>query len=307
MREEMRTRRGVAKLARAQHGIVAAAQLEALGQSRASMSREVTAGRLHRLHRGVYSVGHRAVPERGRCLAAVLTCGEGTLLSHASAAWLWGLSTTWTTVVEVTTRSPRRRQASIRIHSSTRLYEADRAMVEGIPVTAVPRTLLDFAASRSRSTRHAVQRAERLGLLDVAEVDALLRCNRGSRGAERLREALLAYRDPAFTRSGLERRFLRLVMEAGLPRPSTNLFIAGHELDAYWPAERFAVELDTYTYHGGRRAFEEDRLRQENLKLEGVEMVRMTGARIEREPDLVIARLRKLLAQRRRELGIPAR
>jgi very-short-patch-repair endonuclease len=146
-----------------------------------------------------------------------------------------------------------------------------------------------------------------LNLLDIAEMDALLRRNRGSRGAERLKDALSAYRDPAFTKSGLERRFLQLVRDACLPRPTSNLFIAGYELDAYWPAERFAVELDTYEYHGGRRAFEADRMRQESLKLAGIEMIRITGKRIEREPNAVVHRLRELLDRRRHELvDLPA-
>lgn len=91
--------------------------------------------------------------------------------------------------------------------------------------------------------------------------------------------------------------------EAGLPRPSINFFVAGCELDAFWPTERFAVELDTYDYHGGRRSFEDDRLRQESLKLAGIEMVRITGARLDREPNAVMKRLSALLAQRRRELA----
>ena len=92
----------------------------------------------------------------------------------------------------------------------------------------------------------------------------------------------------AFTRSGLERRFLALVRRAGLPRPSMNLFVEGYELDAYWPDERFAVELDTYDYHGTPAAFEADRVRQEDLKLAGIEMVRITGTRMDREPTVVM-------------------
>ncbi len=115
--------------------------------------------------------------------------------------------------------------------------------------------------------------------------------------------ALELHRPSAFTRSGLERRFLALVQRAGLPRPSMNLFVEGFELDAYWPAERFAVELDTYDYHGSPTAFEADRFRQEDLKLAGIEMIRLTGIRMEREPTAVVQRLRRLLAQRQRELA----
>lgn len=101
------------------------------------------------------------------------------------------------------------------------------------------------------------------------------------------------------TRSGVERRFLDLVLAAGLPRPSTNFAVLGFELDAYWPEERFAVELDAFETHGTRAAFERDRLRQEDLKLAGIEMTRVTAARLWSEPDRVIERIGRLLAQPR--------
>jgi hypothetical protein len=171
----------------------------------------------------------------------------------------------------------------------------------------VPRTLLDFAAVDPHFLGGAIEGAARLGLLDLIATDALLRRSRGFRGVARLRDALEIYRDPAFTRSRLERRFLALVKRAGLPRPSMNYFAEGYELDAYWSAERFAVELDTYDYHGGHVAFEKDRLRQEDLKLAGIEMTRVTGVRMDREPEAVVARLRRLLAQRRSHLQRSAR
>lgn len=133
----------------------------------------------------------------------------------------------------------------------------------------------------------------------------LARCSRHS-GAARLRRVLDAYREPSFTRSELERRFLRHVRRSGLPVPSANVFIAGYEIDMYWENERFGVELDTYAFHGGRLAFERDRLRQEELKLNGIETIRVTGRRFDREPDAVIKRLALLLRRRRRELGGPA-
>lgn len=169
--------------------------------------------------------------------------------------------------------------------------------------TAVPRTLLDFAATDPHFLGPALDSASRLGLLDILAIDALLSRSQGFRGVARLREALIPHRTTAFTRSSLERRFLELIRSAGLPRPSMNLFVEGYELDAYWPAERFAVELDTYDYHGNPSAFENDRLRQESLKLAGIEMTRVTGIRMDREGGAVASRLRRLLAQRRRELS----
>jgi very-short-patch-repair endonuclease len=290
----------VAELAKRQHGLISAWQLFELGYSKARISREAGAGRLHRVHWGVYAVGHAALSREARCLAAVLSCGAGALLSHRSAAWLWGMTDRWPIAVEVTATVPRHVRDSIRAHSARTLVPDDKVSSHGIPVTAPSRTLLDFAAVDPYYVPMALDRAARHGLLDLIAIDATLTRSRGLRGVARLREALGAHRDPAFTRSGLERRFLRLVREAGIRRPSTNIFVEGYELDAYWEHERFAVELDTYDYHGGQVAFEEDRLRQETLKLAGIEMTRITGARIKREPRVVMERLQELLVQRRR-------
>jgi hypothetical protein len=189
------------------------------------------------------------------------------------------------------------------VHSAEALTVDDRDSVEGIPVTALPRTLLDFAAVDPYYLGTALDNAHRLGLVDLIAIDELIKRSRGFRGVARLREALEIHRPTAFTRSSLERRFLDLVRRSGLPQPSMNFFAEGYELDAYWPAERFAVELDTYDYHGSPRAFEADRVRQENLKLAGIEIVRITGNRLDREPAAVIRRLQRLLAQRRRDLS----
>ena len=208
--------------------------------------------------------------------------------------------------VEVTAASPRETRPDIRVHSAAALAAQDQALHQDIPATAVPRTLLDFAAVDHYYLDQALDNAHRLGLLDLIEIDELVSRSKGFRGVARLRTALAIHRPTAFTRSGLERRFLDLVQRAGLPRPSMNLFVEGHELDAYWPAERFAVELDTYDYHGSPAAFEADRIRRESLKLAGIEMTQITGNRMDREPRAVAERLRLLLSQRRRELGSAA-
>ncbi len=111
------------------------------------------------------------------------------------------------------------------------------------------------------------------------------------------------YEPPRFTRSELEREFLRLLEAAGQPRPVTAFNVAGYELDVYWPELRFAVELDVYATHGAHEPFEEDRRRDEDLKLAGVELTRVTGYRLEREPRQVMDRVARLLGQRRGQLG----
>lgn len=295
----------LAELAAQQHGVVSLAQLTSeLGYSRSAVTRAAAAARLHRLHRGVYAVGHTSLSLHGRCLAAVLSYGPSALLSHYSAAWLWGIAR-WSPVpISVTVPSPRARRPPIRLHHSRTLALADCDEIDRIPVTSVPRTALDLAAVlKARRLMRLLERVEELRLFDLPLFEDLLARNHGHPGAGRLRRAVVSYRPPPFTRSGLERRFLELVMAAGLPQPTTGFVEAGYELDVYWPDRRFAVELDVYETHGSRQAFENDRQRHEDLKLAGIEMTRITGLRLDREPQQVIRRITRLLEQRRRQLG----
>jgi Transcriptional regulator, AbiEi antitoxin len=296
---------GLAELANRQHGVVSIRQLLGpLGYSASAVTRAMSAGCLHRLHRGVYAVGHTNLSPHGHYLAAVLACAPHALLSHVSAAWLWGLLRQRPGVIHITASTRRRAKPPLTVHHA-RLVDEDRSLLDGIPVTALPRTLLDLAAMLpANRLRRAIERSEELRLFDLGPVDSLLARAGGHPGAGRLRRALALYRPPPFTRSGLERRFLELVEKAGLSTPSTGFNELGYELDVYWQAERFAVELDVYETHGTREAFESDRLRQENLKLSGIEMIRVTGPRLDCEPTEVIERVGVLLERRRQELRL---
>lgn len=287
-----------------QHGVVSARQLGALGYSGDQISYAASAGRLMRLHRGVYAVGHLRLSWTGRCLAAVLASAPA-LASHATAGRLWGLLRYEPATFDVTASTRRRAKARVRVHHA-RLSEPDEAICDGVPVTSVARTVLDLAGILSPSgLERVLERAEDLGLFDLAALEELLGRVTRHRGVAALRASLALYSDGrAFTRSGLERRFLSLVKEAGLPAPAMNFNVLGFELDAYWQEERFAVEPDVYATHGSRAAFERDRLRAEDLKLAGVEMLRITGQRLDREPDRAIERVAALLERRRRELGV---
>jgi Transcriptional regulator, AbiEi antitoxin len=303
--DKKRTHQPLANLAGQQHGVVSTRQLEGLGYSRDAASRAARSGRLHRLHRGVYAVGHMSLTWHSHCLAAVLACAPNALASHTSAAWLWGLVPNQPGTFDVTAPTRRHAKADLRLHYA-HLADSDRAVCEGIPATALPRTLVDLAATLS-ATRldRVIERSEQLRLFDLGAMNELLDRVGGHPGVGRLRRALAVYRDePAFTRSDLERRFLGLVKRSGLPVPSMNFQEGEYQLDAYWQPERFAVELDVYETHGGRAAFERDRLRQENLKLRGIEMIRVTGVRLDRESSHVIGRVAALLEQRRRHLKI---
>lgn len=283
-----------------QHGVVSIRQLTGpLGYSRPAVSRAVKSGRLHPLYRGVYAVGHARISVHGKCLAAVLACGRSALLSHYSAGWLWDIAKINPEPFHIITSVWRTPRPPLRLHQSLALADEDRALVEGIPVTALPRTLLDLAATvRFDWLERIVERSEERGLFDLRPVEDLLSRTVGHHGHARLRRAIALYQPTSFTRSGLERRFLELWLEAGLPQPRMNYVEEGFELDAYWPEFRFAVELEVFETHGTRAAFERDRKRQEDLLLAGIGMTRVTGPRLEREPEEVIARVARLLRQR---------
>ncbi len=150
--------------------------------------------------------------------------------------------------MHVTAPTRRRAKRPFVVHFSSILSEKDRAIRDGIPVTAVPRTLLDLAIrARPEQLEGYLERAEDRELLDVRTVEDVLARAGGHRGRGRLARALALYSpDPSFTRSKFEWRFRRAVEAAGLPAPSMNFNVAGFELDAYWPDLRFAVELDLF-------------------------------------------------------------
>jgi very-short-patch-repair endonuclease len=240
----------------------------------------------------------------GRCLAAVLASGPRALLSHYSAGWLLGLISTRPIPIHVTTPVPRKRRDAVRIHHSRTLVEGDMTLERNIPVTSVARTALDLAAGvRFRTLRRVIRRAEELEVFDLRDFRSILTRNQGHRGAAPLSRALAIYEPPRLTRSEFEREFAGLAEQIGLPPFATNFSAAGYELDIYWPELRFGVELDVYATHGAVEPFEEDRRRDEDLKLAGVELTRVTAYRLEREPRKVMERVGRLLMQRREQLG----
>jgi very-short-patch-repair endonuclease len=186
-----------------------------------------------------------------------------------------------------------------------RLAPEDVAVVEGIPVTSVARTVLDLAPDEStRSLHRMMDRAEERKTFDLRRFDRLLARAGGHPGRGKLRYALDTFKpEHAVLRSDLERRFRDLVVAAGLPMPQTNVVVEGYELDAYWEAEAFAVELDVYATHGSRSSFEADRERQDDLLLAGIALIRVTGVRLDREPRETIARVAAHLERRRRAGG----
>jgi hypothetical protein len=230
-------------------------------------------------------------------MAAVLACGPDALLSHRSAAALWGLLSAAGSQVDVTAPGCRGRgRPGIALHRVRSLHADDRAIRESIPVTAPARTLLDLSeVLRPRRLTLAFEEAERLGLLDMRALHGLWERSPGRRGLQPLGGLLSEGRDPPNTRSALERRFVELCRGENLPLPTLNAGVAGFEVDALWPDERLIVELDGYAFHRTRGAFERDRIRDADLQLAGYRVLRITSRRLEQEPAAVAETVRSLL------------
>jgi very-short-patch-repair endonuclease len=288
----------IARIAARQHGVIARGQLLELGLGKGAIQRRLAAGKLHRLYAGVYSVGHSVLPARASFIAAVLACGPGALLSHRSAAELWGLMHSSGRRIDVIVAGNGRHSSDrLCLHRARNLHPEDHATLDGIPVTSLARTLLDLAAVvPPRVLERAVEEAERLRLFDLRAVERLLERSRGHRGRRALIAAIAeAAHTVLWTRSELEKQFLKLCRAAALPQPAVNVWAEGFEVDAVWLEQKLVVELDGYEHHGGRSAFERDRKRDTKLQLAGYRPIRVTQRRIEREPDELVGELRGLL------------
>ena len=230
-------------------------------------------------------------------MAAVLACGLEALLSHASGAALWEVRPTAGSLVDVTTPRSRNGERGIRVHRVRALDPDDCTTHDGIPVTTVARTLLDLAETVSPTQlQRAFEEADRLGLLDMCAFERLF----GRRGLKPLAALVEAHRGPApMTRSELERRFLDLCRDTGLPTPVVNVKVAGMEVDMLWPEQRLVVELDGHAYHRTRAAFERDRIRDAALQQAGHRVLRVTDRRLGAEPAAVVETVRSLLDVRR--------
>jgi very-short-patch-repair endonuclease len=257
-----------------QCGVVTTAQLAAAGLGERAVAHRVSHGRLTRLHRGVYQIGPVPHPY-AREMAAVLATGG--VLSHHSAAAVWGFRPTREGDVHITKTTTTRARPGIRVHRTASL---NAAVKDGLPLTTPARTIHDLAP---HLTRHELDRA-----IEEAEIRKLI-------ARDQLRPALRGTDEPRFTRSEAERLLLTLVRAARLPVPITNTRVAGWEVDALWPRHGVIVEVDGFAYHGNRAAFERDRRRDAALTAAGYRVVRVTWRQIDEEPHAVVALLARLL------------
>ncbi len=250
------------ELATRQHGVVARAQLFTLGFNLRLIERRIWEGWLTSVHRNVYAVGSRRLSQRGYWWAAVLAYGPDAVLSHRTAAALWGLRRARgrIDVTAPTGRQGTRRRKRLWIHRC-KLDLAERTLRDGIPVTTLARTLFD-----------------------LSEVAAYEEVKRAAEEADRL------------SRSPLEQRFHAFLREHGLPEPHRNVEVLDHEVDVLWPAAKLIAELDSWEFHAHRAAFERDRARDTRLLLAGYRTIRITHRRLEAEAGSLAAEIRLLLA-----------
>jgi hypothetical protein len=287
----------LAELATRQHGVVARRQLLALGVGEEAIKLRLEAGRLSALHREVYAVGHRRISQRGWWWAAVLAYGDGALLSHRSAAVLWGFVRARGRVIDVT--APRGRQGidrrtGIWIHRG-RIWPADETRPDGIPATSVARTLFDFAEfAPFGQLRRAWEEADRLRLLQVGEVERVCERGTGRRALRPIRRLLADLPAPDRKRSPLEERFAEFCEAQQIPPAATNVLVLGREVDALWPKAQLIAELDSFEFHAHRAAFESDRTRDTRLLVAGYRTIRVTHRRLD-QPRTLAAEIRSLL------------
>jgi very-short-patch-repair endonuclease len=262
-------------LASRQYGVVSRAQLLGLGLNREAIRWRVRAQRLHRLHAGVYAVGHWALTSASHDLAAVFACGPRALLSHRAAGRRLRLLSGGGPI-EVTAPRGCKAKPGIAIHRTRQVHLDDRATEDGIPVTSVARTLVDLADVLSdRRLAAAVNEAEVQRRFDLTAIEQTLARLPGRRGRPRLERVLAAYTDtPGYTTTRAEDVFLRLCNDHGLPKPQ-RIAMGGYELDFYWPDARLAIEVDGGAFHRTRRAFHEDRRRDRRLAGLGIQVARV--------------------------------
>jgi hypothetical protein len=289
----------IAVVAGRQHGNVTRQQLLAIGLDRNAITHRLKTGRLFRVHAGVYSVGRRPTTPLEHATAAVLACGPDAALSHRSAALLWGfLKGLLSAPFDVTVPGDRR-PPGIRVHRSAVLTRRDLRRHFGIRVTSPGRTLLDCApALRDKQLTRAVNDAQLARYVHLSDLaDAIERFPRHA-GAARL--ATFVDIPRGLTRSDLEDAFVAFCERFALPCPHVNAKLAGYEVDALFEPEKLIVELDSYEFHRGRAAFEQDRDRDADTLLAGYETMRITWERLTGAPEAEATRLRAILTGRRR-------
>lgn len=291
--------RALAQLAARQHGVASHRQLLELGVGARWIERRLQEGRFAAVHQNVYSVGHSRLSHQCHWWAAVLAYAPGALLSHRTAAVLWGLQRLHREPIHVTAAGGRQgieRRKGIWVHRC-KLTASDVTERSGFPVTTPARTLFDLAEfARFDTLQEAAEAADRLNLLRLRELEEVCERGRGRRALRPVRRLIEDLRPPDEGRSPLEIRFPAFARHFRLPAPVQNVHVLGHEVDALWPSAKLIVELDSWEHHGHRAAFERDRARDMKLMIAGYRTIRVTHRRLDRGAAQLAAEIRQLLA-----------
>jgi very-short-patch-repair endonuclease len=286
--------RVIARLATGAHGVVSRRELLAAGLSERQVDRRLKRGALIVEFPGVYRAGHRAPSVEARYIAAVKACGEGAVLSGLAAAWLYGLVGRPAPRPEVSTPN-KRRVKGIRVHRSRRLDPRETTTWNRIPVTTVPRTLVDLASLLPfEALTKAVHQADVRHGTRPEHIEAVLARYPNAPGAATLRA--IACGDAPTLLSELEKRFRTLLEKHLLPLPSTNRKRGAHYVDCRWPEQRLTIELDSYRFHRSRHAWEQDHERERSARARGDDFRRFTWRHVVEEPADTVAELRALLS-----------
>jgi hypothetical protein len=295
----------LAALATDQGGVVSLDQLRRLEITRRAASHRSEAGRLQRVHRGVYTVGHRSIGRVGALRAALLACGDGSVISHGTAAAFWGLRDQLPVLIDVTVRCETGRKID-GIRCRRCRYPSDEEIIirEGVAFTTPSRTQVDLAGILGTSSlRRVVERAAVLKLLDLDALDEAIKQSKGRRGIKSLKLILEDWRTEDGSvpdlRSDFEALVLPRLIARGLPHPVCNkaLEIEGHRItpDFLWEELRVVVETDGEGSHGTPVAFQRDRQRDQILVASGYRVARATWRQMHRELDAVVARISRTL------------
>jgi len=278
--------------------VISRKQLLALGFTPDAIKHRLAIGRLHCVRRGVYSVGRPEVGSYGRWMAAVLSCGDGAVLSHSSAAALWRIGFEQRNVIELSLPSPfQKRRPGLRIHRRPSLQERDTTIEYGIPVTTPVQTLIDVSLRLDRrGVERMINEADKYDLVHPPGLRRALEHRSGESGVARLRH-ILDQRTFRLTKEELERRFLPLARKAGLPVPLTGQWVNEFEVDFFWPDLGLVVETDGLRYHRTAAEQARDRLRDQAHTAAGLTPLRFTHEQVRYEPEHVLSVLRATAAQ----------
>jgi very-short-patch-repair endonuclease len=262
------------------------------------VAHRVSSGSLHIVLPSVFAVGHPGLSWRGMLAAALLYAGDDCVLSHDSAAWVWGLVPRHGATVQLTMiRRHVRNTAEVHVHRAQSLHSPDVRLRDGLPVTAPARTLIDRAGQLDDGeTAAELAQARVLKLVTDRDLNSALDLNPVRAGVARLRRVLASPGGPQMTRSEAERRMLALFAAAQLPVPEVNAHLHGFEVDFLWRAQRLVVEFDGRQFHGHEGAFERDRRRDQVLVAAGYRVIRVTWRQLFDEPVAVAVRIGQALA-----------